>query len=101
MLQVLVLASLGHAFIGGAALTSYLYTPELYPTRMRAFGTSVANSWSRVATMVGPVITGFVIAHYNVSWAFLVFSGVVIIAGIATLLLGVETKGKILEEISP
>jgi putative MFS transporter len=51
--------------------------------------------------MLGPVITGFVVARYTVSWAFLVFAGVVILAGVVTLLFGVETKGKVLEEVSP
>lgn len=99
--QVLVFASIGHFFVSAAAFTIYLYTPELYPTRMRALGTSVASSWLRVATMLGPVITGFVVARHSVSLAFLMFGGVVIIAGAATLLFGIETKGKVLEEVSP
>jgi putative MFS transporter len=99
--RVLVLATFGHSFISAAAFTIYLYTPELYPTRMRALGTSIASSWLRIAVMLGPVITGFVVARYTVSWAFLVFAGVVILAGVVTLLFGVETKGKVLEEVSP
>jgi len=99
--ETLVLSSLGIAFISSNCLIVYLYTPELYPTRMRALGSSVASAWLRVAAMIGPVITGLVIARSTVSWAFVVFAGVVIIAGVLTLTSGIETKGKVLEEISP
>jgi putative MFS transporter len=99
--QTLVLSSLAIVFIGANCLIVYLYTPELYPTRMRALGSSIASAWLRVAAMLGPVVVGFVITHYNVSWNFLVFAAVIIIAGILILSLGIETKGKVLEEISP
>ena len=36
----------------------YLYTPEIYPTRMRAIGTGLATSWLRLASAVGPATRG-------------------------------------------
>lgn len=100
--QVLVFTSFGFFCFSSICSIVYVYTPELYPTRMRALGTSVATAWLRVASMVGPLFVGMVIARYHgVSWAFLLYGGGALIAGIVVLLLGVETKGKILEEISP
>jgi len=100
--QVLVFTSLGFFCFSSICTVVYVYTPELYPTRMRALGTSVATAWLRVASMVGPFFVGMVIASYHeVSWVFFFYGGAALVAGIVVLLLGVETKGKVLEEISP
>ncbi len=99
--QVLVLGSLAFFFIFAVCTAVYLYTPELYPTRMRAVGTSIGSAWARIAAMVGPLFVGMVVGGYSVSWAFLLFGVTAVIGGLLTLLVGVETRGKVLEEISP
>lgn len=101
-LQVLVLASAAFFFIGPISLAVYVYTPELYPTRMRALGSSVASAWLRLASIIGPIMVGTVIAHYHrAAWAFLFFGLVAFAAGLVTLIFGIETKGQVLEKISP
>jgi putative MFS transporter len=101
VVQLLVLSALAYFFFSSVSLTVYLYTPELYPTRMRALGSSVGSAWARVATMVGPFTVGMVLMHYQLSWAFLFFGFVALIAGIITGFFGVETKERLLEEVSP
>ena len=45
---------------------------------------------------------GMVIAHYHkAAWAFLFFGVVALLGGFVTLIFGVETKGQVLEKISP
>ncbi len=101
-IQVCILATGAYFFIGPISLSLYVYTPELYPTRMRALGSSIASAWLRLASIIGPIMVGMVITHYNkVAWAFLFFGIVALIAGCVTLLFGTETKGQILEKISP
>ncbi len=101
-LQVLVLASAAFFFIGPISLAVYVYTPELYPTRMRALGSSIASAWLRLASIIGPIMVGTVIAHYHrAAWAFLFFAIVAFAAGLVTLIFGIETKGQVLEKISP
>jgi MFS transporter, putative metabolite:H+ symporter len=99
--QVLVLTSASYFFITSVSLALILYAPELYPTRMRARGASVGTVWLRVASILGPLVVGTVIAHYTLSWAFLFFGIIAILGGLMTAFFGVETKGRVLEEVSP
>ena len=73
-----------------------------YPTRMRALGSSIGSAWLRVASAIGPFVTGFVVANFgSLDLLFAIFAVVALIAGIITFIFAIETKGKILEEISP
>ncbi|MGA2963349.1 MAG: MFS transporter [Candidatus Korobacteraceae bacterium] len=78
----------------------YAYTPELYPTRMRAGGCGLASSIGRVGALLGPYILGSVLQYHGVSAVFKVAATIFAIAALVVILFGAETKGKILEEIS-
>lgn len=99
--QVLIWSSLIAFFNLGAWSGLYTYTPELYPTEIRGFGAGAAASIGRFAGIIAPIITTYLmtIANYQLIWAFTVFSLAHIIAGLITLTLGIETKGKTLEEL--
>jgi putative MFS transporter len=98
--QVLVLASVSFMFITSNAMLVYLYTPEIYPTRLRALGTGTASAWLRVASAVGPAAVGFTLSDYGIRGVFLLF-GVLGIAGGVLALGATETRERPLEEISP
>ncbi len=78
----------------------YAYTPELYPTRMRAGGCGFASSIGRIGALLGPYVVGAVLQSYGVEAVFSVAATIFAIAAAMILVLGPETKGKILEEIS-
>ena len=99
--QVLIWTSLCYVFISSCSIASVLYSQEIYPTRIRAMGSSVGTAWLRIAAIVGPIVIGWVIAHSNLSWAFLFFGLVGLFGGLITAFFGTETKGRVLEEISP
>lgn len=88
-------------FIASVASALYLYTPELYPTRVRALGSSVASAWLRLAAMIGPLVISAVLARSSIMWAFLVFGISLAVGGIVTAVLADETRGQVLEEVSP
>lgn len=99
--QVLTWGTVSYFFIGFLLTGLYVYVPETYPTRMRALGTGAASSWMRIASIVGPTIVGVTLGYAGIGTVFLMF-GIVSLAGAAVVaLLMVETRGKILEEISP
>ena len=100
-LQVLVLASAAHMSFNTISLGLYLYTPEIYPTRMRALGSSIGSAWLRVASAIGPSVMGVVVAQSRLANAFLLFGIVLFVACGVNAIWGTETKGRILEEISP
>ena len=94
------------AIIGQAAVTTvtiilYLYTPELYPTRMRALGTSWATFWPRVASFAGASMVGYVLPAYGISGVFTVFGCIALIGCVVCSAGGIETSEKVLEELSP
>jgi MFS transporter, putative metabolite:H+ symporter len=97
---VMVLGTLGYGFIGSIAAVLYLYTPEIYPTRMRAVGTGLATSWLRIASAAGPAIVGWLVDASGVHSVFWMFAAVSVIGAIAATLM-VETSDRRLEEIAP
>ena len=78
-----------------------MYIPETYPTRMRALGTGTASSFLRIASIVGPTIVGFTLANSNVGVVFLLFGLISLVGALVVALFTVETRGKILEQVSP
>ncbi len=87
-------------FVNAINLGVYLYTPELYPTRVRALGVGTATAWLRLASMIGPTTVGFMIAS-GLSSVFLAFGIVALVTAIVTAWFAIETKKRVLEEISP
>lgn len=98
--DVMIYASLSYAMINTLALGLYLYTPEIYPTRVRAVGSGAATAWLRVASMIGPFMIGAILPQAGLAIVFLVF-GIAATVGGAVALLTLETRGRVLEELSP
>ncbi len=99
--RVLVLSSLSYMGISTLSLALFLYTAELYPTRVRALGTGAATAWLRLASIIGPSVVGSIIGSGGLGDVFLVFGGVALAACIVMAFFARETKGRVLEEISP
>lgn len=95
---------LGYGFsqvwLGSMNMSIFLYTAEIYPTRMRALGVSWASFWLRMAATVGPLIVGFALPRYGIGGVFLAFSIFAIIGCIAATCM-IETRRRVLEEVSP
>lgn len=99
-LRVLALVSVAFFFSSVVSIGAYLYTPELYPTRARAMGVGVATAWLRLASMIGPTVVGLMIGG-GLDNVFLAFGAVAALAAIITAAFAVETKNRVLEEVSP
>jgi putative MFS transporter len=95
------LTAAASAAINTITITLYLYTPEIYPTRMRAVGTSWATFWTRIATLSGAYGIGLILPLAGLTGVFVLFSSVALAGGLVSLLGTIETRGKVLEDISP
>jgi putative MFS transporter len=98
--QVLTYMSIAYLFVSTINIGVYLYTPELYPTRVRALGVGTATAWLRFASIIGPTGVGYALAG-GLPSVFQTFAIVAAIAAVITALFAVETKGRVLEEVSP
>jgi putative MFS transporter len=100
VLSVMILGTLGYGMIGSINAVLYLYTPEIYPTRMRAIGTGLATSWLRIASAAGPALVGLMVDAKGIHSVFLMFAGISIVGALAATGM-VETSDRRLEEIAP
>nr|BFE95822.1 hypothetical protein GCM10020185_63580 [Pseudomonas brassicacearum subsp. brassicacearum] len=100
-LQILLLAGLGYALVQTVTFSLYLYSAELYPTRLRALGTGLGSAWLRLGSATGPLVVGLTVTNVGAHYVFGIFAVILIITGCVTALFAVETKGRILEELSP
>jgi MFS transporter, putative metabolite:H+ symporter len=98
--SVMVLATLSYGIVGSIAAVLYLYTPEVYPTRMRATSTGLATSWLRLASAVGPSLAGLLLHKQGIGSVFSMFALVAVVGAICALKM-TETRERSLEEIAP
>ncbi|MDI3418886.1 MFS transporter [Streptomyces luteolus] len=99
--QVLVWTSLAAVFFFGSNICLYVYTPELFPTRMRALGSSVGGAFNRLGVIFGPIAVGAVYAGGDIGTVFLVLGGVALAGAVVAGFGAEETAGRRLEEVSP
>jgi putative MFS transporter len=97
---VLVFATVTYAVLQTIAFSLHLYSAD-YPTRLRAIGTGFGSAWLRAGSSIGPLLVGFIVGDFGIRYVFSAFAVVAIVGGLATLLFAIETKGKVLEELSP
>ncbi|HTP94151.1 MAG TPA: MFS transporter [Xanthobacteraceae bacterium] len=98
--RVLAFVSSGYFFVSVLSIGVYVYTPELYPTRTRAVAVGTATAWLRFASILGPSIVGATVGS-GLGNVFLMFAIVAVIGALVTGVFAVETKGRILEDVSP
>ncbi len=79
----------------------YTYTPELYPTRIRAMGSGWAAAIGRVGGILAPLIVGSMLSQQGYfQQVFLMFTVVMLGISMVVWLAGEETKGRSLDQIS-
>lgn len=84
----------------GAWGVIYTYTPELYPTSMRALGSGWAAGFGRIGGMIAPALVGIMIGNQlGIDKVFMMFAAVFIVVSVVVLGMGVETRQKQLEDI--
>ncbi len=99
--EIMLWGSLMSFFNLGAWGVLYTYTPELYPVRFRAFGSGWAGAVGRVGGILAPMaVAAMMGGSGGFGKIFIMFTGVLLAVVAVILLLGEETKGRTLEDIS-
>ena len=84
----------------GAWGVIYTYTPELYPTSIRALGSGWAAGFGRIGGMIAPMLVGIFLANgVQIKFIFAMFASVFILISLIVIGLGIESKQTALEEI--
>ena len=99
VVSVIVIVTISYGIVGSVNAVLYLYTPEIYPTRMRAIATGAATCWLRLASAAGPVLVGYLVAG-GTGAVFLMFAAAGVIGGVAARGM-LETRNRRLEELAP
>lgn len=98
--QILLFGSMLSFFNLGAWGVTYAYTVEQYPTMIRGTGSGWAMGIGRIGGIVGPFVVGVLLAmKLGLSAVFGLFAVALVIAALAVLILGKETKGVALESM--
>ncbi|KOQ91559.1 MFS transporter, partial [Pluralibacter gergoviae] len=88
-------------FLNGCYAGLYAYTPESFPTAIRATGCGFASAFGRIGSIMAPTIIGVFSASMGFAGVFVMTTSV-LAAGIVVLLAwGVNTRGHALEAILP
>jgi putative MFS transporter len=100
-MQVLVLASFTQLSVGMLALALSTYTAELYPTELRSLGSGFGNAWLRIGSTTGPLFIGLMLPVFGLHAVFLSFGALLLIGCLVCFLFAIETRGRVLEQLSP
>jgi len=84
-------------FISGAFQAAYVYTPEYYPTVMRAIGLGTCSTMARIGAIITPFVAQ-VLIKTSPNASVCIYGGVALLATVASLLLPYETKGRDLKD---
>lgn len=92
----LLLTAMTYAFfqdMGSLAMT--VYTPEVYPVRIRGKGAALAMGWGRFGGMTSPLVAGVLIGAGSLTLVWCVIAGGMFLASGLTLALAYETRGNL------
>jgi MFS transporter, putative metabolite:H+ symporter len=96
---VVLLVSVSYGIVGSVNAVLYLYTPEIYPTRMRAIGTGAATCWLRLASAAAPLLVGYLVDAKGTGSVFLTFAAAGVIGALAATRM-VDTDNRRLEDLA-
>jgi putative MFS transporter len=98
--RVMIFVTLSYGVMSTVNTVLYLYTPEIYPTRMRAIGTAAGTCWLRLASAAGPAVVPMLMASAGIESVFLIFAGIAMLGALAASQ-AIETRNRRLEDIAP
>ncbi len=77
-----------------------IYVSELHPTHLRATAVGWFFGIGRIGSFLAPTVVGVMLAYGAGAYVLYTFALAYLIASFALLAVGIETKGRVLEEIT-
>ncbi|KXV22854.1 MFS transporter [Gluconobacter japonicus] len=96
---ILVASILLSFFMNGVNAGEYAYTPEIFPTEVRATGMGAASAVGRIGAIAAPIIVGYVFPIGGFAGVFGITTCMLMLGALVVAWLGIETKGLSLESI--
>ncbi|WP_263253438.1 MFS transporter [Saccharopolyspora rosea] len=87
-------------FLNGTYAAVYSYTPEVFPTWIRASGTGLSSAFGRVGSIIAPTVIGTSAATLGFAGVFGMTTAVLAVGVVCTLVFGLATAGRSLEDLS-
>jgi putative MFS transporter len=87
-------------FLNGVYAGLYAYTPEVFPTWVRATGTGLSSAFGRIGSITAPAIIGFFAAALGFGGVFTMTTVVLAVGVVVVLVFGLHTAGRGLEELT-
>ncbi|HEX3970360.1 MAG TPA: MFS transporter [Stellaceae bacterium] len=100
-LFMLACATIANFFLASVSVSIYVFTSELYPTRMRALGCGMGSTVRNVFTTMSPTMVALMLTNYGLPGVFTMLGVAPLIPCLMVFAFGTETKGRVLEEVSP
>jgi len=84
----------------GAFGPTGVYVSELHPTHIRSTAVGWFFGIGRIGSFLAPAVVGFMLAYGMGAYTLYTFAFAYLVASFALLAVGIETKGRVLEEIT-
>ncbi|MBA3963226.1 MAG: MFS transporter [Chthoniobacterales bacterium] len=99
-LEIMLFGGLTVFSLALGSTSIYTYTPELYPTEIRATGMGIASAWGRAGAVTLLLSFGYFFAVQGKSLLFIISDSVLLVASVAVFCFGPSTRGRKLEDTS-
>jgi len=98
---LLICATIANFCLASVSVSIYVFTCELYPTRMRALGTGMGSTVRNVFTTLSPTMVALMLTNHGLPGVFTMLGLVPLIPSLMVFAFGTETRARVLEEVSP
>ncbi len=98
--QIMLAGVLLSFFMNGTYAGVYAYTPEVFPTQVRATGSGLASAIGRIGGITAPILVGFVYPSVGFAGVFGMTTAVLLLGAAAVTFMGIQTRGRSLEDIA-
>ncbi|GAA2660295.1 MULTISPECIES: MFS transporter [Actinosynnema] len=87
-------------FLNGTYAGVYSYTPEVFPTWVRATGTGLSSAFGRIGSILAPTIIGLSAASLGFAGVFGLTTAVLVVGVVCVVVFGLSTAGRSLEDLT-